>query len=134
MRQQILLVGSLILVVCSSVSSNTAYSQDKTAPFARGTVGKVLPIPEEFKQIDVVAYFTLAESVGKVVAKAKTVVVTVYKDSKIERTEGGKRIAAKAADIKEGQRIELFDLEEGVQIGESMRIAARRIVIEDKQK
>lgn len=133
MTQQFLLLGSLIFLVCGPTSS-TAYSQDKTAPFARGTVGKLLPIPEEFKQIDVVAYFTLAAPVGKVVAKAKTVLVTVYKDSKIERTEAGKRIAARAADIKEGQRIELFDLEEGVQTGASMRIAARLIVIEDKQK
>ena len=64
----------------------------------------------------------------------RTVVVTVRKDTKVERIKDGKRVAAKAGDIKEGQRIELYELEDGIQIGESMRIAGRSIVVEDKRK
>ena len=125
-----------LAVLMLLVSSETAFGQDKDkpAPFAKGTVGKLLPIPPEFKAVDVVAYFTLEKPEGKTVEKAKTVTVTVYKDYKIERIEGGKRVAAKAVDIKEGQRIELFDLEEGIRLGESMRIAGRLIVVEEKGK
>jgi hypothetical protein len=116
------------------MSSGPASCQDKSTPFAKGTVGKLLPIPEEYKKADVVAYFTLEKPEGKTVEKARTVVVTVRKDTKVERIEDGKRVAAKAGDIKEGQRIELYELEDGIQIGESMRIAGRSIVVEDKRK
>jgi hypothetical protein len=106
----------------------------KPAPVIKGTVGKVLSIPDEYKKLGVVAYFTLEKPEGQVVEQVKKVVVTVYDDARIEQIEGGKRVAAKPAEIKEGQRIQMHGLEEGIRIGDFMRIAPRSVVVEEKRK
>jgi hypothetical protein len=111
-----------------------ALGEEKAVLAAKGTVGKLLTIPDEYKKAHVIAYFTLEKSEGKLVEKAKAVAVTLYKDAKIERLDGGKRVPAKAADIKPGQGIELYDLEESVRMGDSMRIAARSVVVVEKEK
>ena len=123
-----------LLCLALPLVGGPAAGEDKPAPVAKGAVGKLLPIPDEYKAAQVVAYFTLDRPEGKVVGKAKAVVVTVYKDAKVERVEGGKRVPAKAAGIKPGQRIELYDLEEGVQIGDSLRLAPRSVVLEEQGK
>jgi hypothetical protein len=117
------------------LNSGSAFCQEKSTTVAKGTVGKLLPIPEEYKKTDVVAYFTLESPEGKLVEKVKTVMVTVHKDAKIERIEDGKRVAAKPADIKQGQSIELYDLKEAVRFGDvSIRIDASSIVVEERRK
>ena len=100
----------------------------------KGEVGKLLPIPDEFKEVQVIAYFILERPEGKKVETAKTISVTVYKDAKIEAPGRGKRIPIKTGDIKSGQRIELYDLAEVVRIGDSMRIAANSIIVEEQGK
>lgn len=89
---------------------------------------RFITLDDQLRKEGVVAFFHVQDVDRVKTDKPERITVLVYRDTKVGRLEGGKRVPAKAEDLRLGQRLELRDAELE-RIASAVRIKPWTVVI-----